>query len=340
MAAAGFAVVWLWAGSCAAQTKLQLLPLPQAISSVNEEFSGLAQYHNRVYFLPQMGHLKQAHLNDTYNIYSITTDSINRAINHKDSLHFYRTISVKNLAQLPAKIVNNYQGFEAMCIVGGQVYFAIEADDSHNYCYLIKGLLDTIKNEINIDNSHYITLPRYFHIKNSGFESLTYLPKQKKLVAFHEFNAMPGGSMGYLIDPAFKKSPKAIKTPFLYLRLTDMTAAKNGRLYGINYYWNGDYNNYLNNGIVKHLEAKLKAAIPDLEKPINNNPDYLKDKQTTYARIISLKSYKDKKWQQVVAFDGEKNNWEGITLFKKGALIITDANHSNKQLTTFGYVEF
>jgi hypothetical protein len=111
-------------------------------------------------------------------------------------------------------------------------------------------------------------------------------------------------------------------------------------LYGINYYWNGDYNNYLNNGIVTHPEAKLKTAIPDLEKPINNNPDYLKDKQTTYARIISLKNYKDKKWQQVVAFDGEKNNWEGITLFKKGALIITDANHSNKQLTTLAYIEF
>ena len=82
---------------------------------------------------------------------------------------------------------------------------------------------------------------------------------------------------------------------------------------------------------------KIKATVPDLSQPINNDPKYLEEK--TYARIIKQKSYRDK-WTQVATFDGYKNNWEGITLFKKGALVITDANRSNKQLSTFGYIEF
>jgi hypothetical protein len=51
-----------------------------------------------------------------------------------------------------------------------------------------------------------------------------------------------------------------------------------------------------------------------------------------------LKNYKAAQWGQVALFDGFKNNWEGLTLYKDGTLTITDANRSNKQLTTFAYI--
>ena len=35
-----------------------------------------------------------------------------------------------------------------------------------------------------------------------------------------------------------------------------------------------------------------------------------------------------------------KKNWEGITLFDKGALIITDANRSLKQVVELAYIKF
>lgn len=321
------------------QQKLQILKLPYAINHVNQEFSGITQHNNQVYFLPQYGNHKETKLSSTFNIFSISSDSINRAIEGKDTLHYYRTLKVKNLSQLPNEIADYYQGFEAISIVGSQVYLSIEAKDTHYYCYILKGALDTVKNEIHIDSKNYISIRRIPYIENAGYESLTYLPKEKKLLAYYEFNAMPNGGIAYLIDPAFKKSPQAIKTPFLYFRMTDMATANDGSIYGINSYYNDDYDKYLNNGLLVHPEAKIKVAFPDLAQPINNNTSYLKEKTTNYARIITQKNYKSK-WTEVGTFDGNKNNWEGITLFKKGALVITDANRSNKQLSTFAYIEF
>ncbi len=320
------------------QSKLQPIQLPVVINGVNEEYSGITQYKNRVYFLPQYGSHKETKLNGIFNIYSISADSINLAIEGKATLHAYKTLKVKNLSQLPNEMVDKYQGFEGITIVGNQVYLAMETEETHYYCYILKGKLDTVTNEIKIDSRNFIRLHRKPYIENAGFESLAYLPKEKKLLAYYEFNGMPGGGIGYLIDPSFKKTPREVQTPFLYFRLTDIAANKNDRIYGINYYYNGEYDEYLNNGILKNREDDIKKVVPDLKDKLNQNPEYLK--KNTYARIVTLKNYKAKQWEQVVAFEGEKSNWEGITLFNKGALIITDANRSDKQLSQFAYIQF
>jgi hypothetical protein len=325
--------------NCIAQNKLKAIKLPEIINGVNQEYSGITQYKGRIYLLPQYGNHKETKTEGEFDIYSLLADSINRVINREDTaLTTYRTIKVKNLDKLPAIIKQNYQGFESITIVNDQVYMAMETPTMHYYCYLFKGVLDTVKNEINLDAKNYISLRRLPYIENSGFESVAYLPKEKKLLAYYEFNGMPGGGIGYLIDPLFKKSPQQIKSPFLYFRITDITATTSGHIYGINYHYNGDYDEYLNNGILKNRENNIKGVVPDLKDPLSNDPDYLK--KHTYARIVTLKNYKNKQWQQVVTFDGEKSNWEGITLFNKGALIITDANRSEKQVSRFAYIEF
>ena len=326
-------------GSGIAQNKLKVIRLPEIINGVNQEYSGITQYKDRIYLLPQYGNHKGTKTEGEFNIYSLLADSVNRVINGADTgLTTYRVIKVKNLAKLPPVIKQNYQGFESITIVGKQVYLAMETPTMHYYCYLFKGVLDTAKNEIEIDTKNYISLRRYPYIENAGFESVAYLPKEKKLLAYYEFNGMPGGGLGYLIDPSLKKTPEQIKSPFLYFRITDIATNPSGQIYGINYYYNGGYDEYLSNGILKNREEDIKTVIPDLKLKIDQDPEYLKKK--TYARIVTLKNYKDKQWQQVVAFDSEKNNWEGITLFNRGALIITDANRSSKQLSTFAYLEF
>ena len=327
--------------SSRAQSNIKIIPLPAAINGVNEEFSGITLWKGRVYFAPQYGNHKETKPNGEFDIYSISTDSISRVIDGKDSeLTSYRTIKVKNIGKLPNAIKQNYQGFESITIVNGQAYFAIETTDTYYYCYLVKGKLDTIKNEINIDPKNYMPLRRYPRVENAGFESVAYLPREKKLIAYYEFNGMPDGGLGFLIDPTFKKSPQQIKTPFLHFRITDIATTDTDQIYGINYYWNGDYKSYLNNGILNNQEERIKTLVPDLADSLNRNPKYLDNGHTTYARIVTLKNYKDKQWRQVTSFEGFRYNWEGITLFKKGALIITDANRSSKQLTTFGYIEF
>jgi hypothetical protein len=324
-----------------AQSKYRILSLPPAINSVNEEFSGMTLWKNRLYLAPQYGDHKETKLDGAFNLYSINADSIGRVIDRKDTaLTAYRTIKVYNLNLLPDSIKKYYEGFEAITITNNRVYLSIETTDTYAYCFLLKGTLDTVKNELHIDPKHYISLKRQLFITNAGFESVTYLPKENKLLAYYEFNATATGGIGFLIDPSFKKAPQKIKAPFLYFRITDIAATKNDRIYGINYFYNGDYNYYLDNKIVHRPEQRIKQTIPDLRDSLDRNPDYLKGKRTTYARIITLDNYKSTQWKQVAAFDGYKNNWEGIALYRKGALVVTDANRSSKQLNTFAYIEF
>ncbi|MFD0752047.1 hypothetical protein ACFQZS_17970 [Mucilaginibacter calamicampi] len=327
------------AGVAIGQSNYKDIPLPIELRDVNEEFSGMAQLGNRVYLLPQYGSCKETGLDSYFNIYSIRADSITRVIEGKDtSLTSFNTLKVRNLEKLPGFIKNTYQGFETLTFLGNAVYMAIETVDTAANCYLLKGTIDTAKNEINIDYKNYVTLKRPFNISNAGYESITWLPQQKKLIAFYEFNASPGGNSAYLIDTSLTKAPEPVNTPFLYFRNTDAATAVNGSIYAINYFWDGDYDKYLNNGLVKNAENDIKRAIPALKDDLARNPDYLKTH--TFARIIHLKNHRQKKWKTVAIFDGFKKNWEGLTLFNKGALIITDANRSTKQVTVLAYVAF
>ena len=335
------AITLLATGIAYGQTHLKYIPLPIAISGLNEEFSGMCIYKNRVYLEPQYGDHKETRLAGDFNIYSILADSITRVIKGKDStLTRYKTIRVTNLNLLPDSIKQNYEGFEAISIINNQVYLAIETADTYSYCFLLKGELDIARNQITIDPVRILSLKRPLYIKNAGFESVTWLPSEKKLLAYYEFNGHPGGGTGFLIDTGFKKASAVISSPFLYFRITDIAATKRGRIYGINYLWSGDYNYYLNNKIIQHPEDNIKVTIPDLRDSLTANHNYLKETRTTYARIVTLKNYHDTHWREVVSFEGYKLNWEGLALFRKGALIVTDANRSTKQLTSFAYVQF
>jgi len=321
------------------QSNLKLIPLPTAINGVNEEFSGMASWKNRIYLLPQYGDHKETGLNGDFNLYSIGKDSIGRVVDGIDtSVTKFRTINVTGLDKLPDSVKRYYQGFEAITIINKTVFLSIETEESYAYCFVLKGTLSDAANQVTIDPLNFTSLARHPFISNAGFESLTYLPAENKLMACYEFNASPNGGAGYLIDTALKAAPEPFQTPFLYFRLTDIVATGNNEIFGLNYHWNGDYNTYLNNDILSNQESNIQATIPDLRDSIDQNKNYLK--QRPFARIVKLKSYKDKQWTQVVSFDAFKNNWEGIALFRKGALIITDANRSSKQLTTFAYIEF
>jgi hypothetical protein len=316
----------------AAQENIKFLPLPVEISSPKEEFSGLAWSGSRLYLLPQYGNHKETLLDGPFSIYSIEETHLSNVIEGKDTLlNTYRRLSVKNLHQLPDSLKKFYQGFEAITIVGSHVFLAMETDDDYDYCFLLKGLLDVENNEITIDPVDYVSLKRYPYIFNAGFESLTYLPDQKKLLALFEFNAMPDGGRGFLIDPSFKQAPQPINTPFLPFRITDIEATAKGRIYALNYYWEGDYKPYLTNNFLRNPEQTLKKWVAD-------SMDSLKTK--SYARIVTKKKWNSKKWEHVTSFHHQYTNWEGLVLYKNGALVITDANRIKKLRTELAFLTF
>jgi hypothetical protein len=315
-----------------AQHPLKTIPLPGQLNSVNDEYSGMAWSGNRLYLLPQYGDHKETLLNGPFKLYSFDADSIARVIDAKDSsLTAFKVVKVKNLDKLPDSVKKFYQGFEAITFHKNEVFLAMETDDKYDYCFIIKGTLDEQHQEITIDPVHIISLKRYPYISNAGFESLTYLPRKKKLLAMFEFNAMHPGGIGYLIDPAFTRQPNAIPVPYLPFRLTDIHATPKGRIFGINYYWEGDYITYLNNNFLRNPEIELKKAIPDLTDSL---------KTTSYARIVTKKDWRSNKWEPVTSFAAKSLNWEGLALYRNGALLITDANRSRKLHTTLAFLEF
>ena len=328
----GLAILLLTALPVFAQKNLKFLPLPTQISGVNEEYSGMSWSGNRLYLLPQYGNHKGTLLDGPFSIYSLHKDSIDRVIDGKDSaLTRYTVISVKNLNKLPDSVKKFYQGFEAITFHEKEVFLTIETDDNYAYCFVIKGILDVLHNQIIIDPLNFSALKRHPSIFNAGFESLTYLPDQQQLLALFEFNGMAGGGTGYLINPTLKQQPRAVQVPFLPFRLTDIEATKRGRIFGINYYWEGDYHSYLDNILLENSKRELKKLLPEFADSLRTR---------SYARVVTKKRWGSRKWKEVTTFDGKYNNWEGLALYKNGALVITDANRSKKLFTKLAFLTF
>lgn len=328
--------IFLFNGNVSAQEKNFLpISLPTDISGVAEEFSGMALWNNRLYLLPQYGdQVKSDRLTkDNFFIYSILLDSIGLAIDSNVPLTKYQKISVRGLEKLPEDVKAGYEGFEAVSIVNGTVFLNIETHDNLEYCFMLKGYLDTAANEITIDTGKIIHLKRDFFCKNAGFESITYLPQENKLLTAYEAN-FRDTDYAYLVDTSFTNEAVKTQIPRLYFRMTDLFA--DDKIYALNYYYHGDHADYADTTI-----AGIKGTIPELADQLDKEPDYLQKKPHEYARIVSLDSLQGTKWKQVVSFPGQKNNWEGMVLFRKGALIISDANNNApNQVTTLAYIEF
>ncbi|MDH7461077.1 hypothetical protein QEG73_07290 [Chitinophagaceae bacterium 26-R-25] len=309
--------------------------LPEEISGVAEEFSGMALWNNRIYLLPQYGDQRKGErlVEDNFFIYSILTDSINLALDNNVPLTKYQKIRVKNLDKLPQEVKDGYEGFEAISIVNGSVFMNIETHDNFDNCFMLRGKLDTAASELTIDASKVMRLKREFNLENAGFESIAYLPSENKLLTAYEAN-FHTVNYAYLVDTGFTAEPVKTPIPMLPFRITDLFAGD--KIYALNYYYHGDHAIYADSTI-----NDIKASIPEIAEHLNNDADYLKQKYHEYARIVSLDSLNDKKWRQVATFPGVKNNWEGLVLFRKGALIITDANNNAPfQVTTLAYIEF
>lgn len=334
-------LILLLVNAVCGQERYKAIPLPDSLRNVNFEYSGMSWNHGRLFLLPQYGNHKETRLKGPFNVYSILADSIDRVIDGRDtSLSHYNTIRVNNLDQLPDSIQQQYEGFEAITFNQDEVFLAIETNEEYDYCYILKGKLNAQHTRIDIDPIHIISLKRYPFIENAGFESLVYLPKKHKLIAIYEYNALEGGGTGYLIDPKFEKPVKKLKIPFNIFRITDVQTKSGKDLYALNYYYNGDYKSYLDNNLLRRPEEMIERTIPDLRENLEKNPAYLKEKTTNYARIIKMNGLKARRWQQIISFPAAKNNWEGLALYKNGALVISDANRSSKQLTTLAYINF
>jgi hypothetical protein len=301
----------LLSSAASAQTSLTEIPLPCTVSNRNNEYSSLATYQNRIILMPQY---------PARYIYAIDTayvDAVLAGQTPKDTLYEYR---FELLYELLAKL-HGYQGMEGSVVVGDQLFMSVETESYNDNGYVVRGRIAGKK--IWMDTTHIITIPKLKKthgaaLTEAGHEAIAYLPQQNKLLVMFEYNNFADRSKAWLIDTSFTGVTEIPVQPFPF-RITDLHE-KNGQLWGINYYYNGEYDEY---------EPTLS-----LKKENGEKADWRKD---CVGRLVKVNvTDKGISVTPTAPFIWACDNWEGILQYKQGVLMITD----QFPVTRFVYLPF
>jgi hypothetical protein len=313
-----------------AKAAAQVRPYPISLDLASikpikkKEFSGLVIREDQLLLLPQHADTGK----NTYKfIYALNVDEAHkaalaqakRAIPVKEK---YRIIGLEDL--LINQSIRGYEGFEAMVIVNNDYYFLIETicEDSPPVCgpacYLIKG---TQRDDIILLDSKVVPLQRPARVKNAGFEALYYDPVSQRLLIYFEYNGLEKPPMGYGVNLSLSKVDTLQMAPVLF-RITDITTDNSGDVYALNFYWGGEYRNY-----IEKSEANTAAA----RQMKNVNIPLREDTLFTFMRILKLQ---DGDWNIAYLATDVKQNWEGIAWYKEGFFIVSDDNGGANGLKT------
>jgi len=202
-------------------------------------------------------------------------------------------------------------------------------------CYVVKGELKTEKSKYRVvfkPNDTLVLQKPNDLFENAGFESIAYLPASRQLVSFYENNNLPNAATGYIFNTDLSnKRALHFDKPLLF-RLTDITTFKdssgNEALLGMNFFYNDfkkdtgakatEFDYYLTGDTNKQYTSKqLSTAFAEM-----HGGNLLKD---CYSRVISLHIHDNAvNWREEKVISYNPDNWEGITSYKKGVLLIID----------------
>ncbi|MFT4154667.1 esterase-like activity of phytase family protein [Parafilimonas sp.] len=287
----------------------------------------MARWKNKILLIPQRpGKRKIESGKGTY----VTDNSIQIAIFDEDSVHTNRYHTITNIAHLSIKNSNvldsirGYGGIEGAVILENtnSIYFTIETDIET--CYIVKGFINEADSSIQLDEKILpLSKPQDkgdTANDNAGFESIAYLPKQNKLIAFFERNRYLDVDRAMLIDTSLNTSTiqyLKFARPLLF-RLTDVAYWGDDTLIGINHHYNDCHKDTIEFKyyIGKENIENAKAAM------FGENPS-----RFSFTRIIKIFFTKDNKidWKEVqnpVSFSDD--NREGVLPFKDGVLMVAD----------------
>lgn len=273
------------------------------------EMSGLTWYKDELILLPQYIDY------DDPAFYSISKSHLNDWLNEKSPGPI---VPQKIKLKLPdyRKSIEGYQGFEAICFDGKNVYLLIESKDNDIMkSYIVKGAINRNNSVIEIDNDSLTEILVPVNIKNMGFESL--IKFRNQILVIFEAN----GKNVYP-DPkviSFSRSlkeSKLLEFENLEYRLTDATKVdKKSRFWALNFYWPGE-------------KKRLKPAFDEV---LTNTVEGRTHKMHDHVeRLVEYKIYKNKIQRtpsEPIQFiiNKESRNWEGVVrLDKKGFIVVVD----------------
>lgn len=283
------------------------------------EYSSMAQWKDKILLIPQFPSGKKKddlkRNNDAINILAIDSSDIAARAGTVTKVTNITKLRISNFNKL---IYSGYEGIEGCVVIGDTIFFAIETDESQSFCYVVKGIIDTVNFTINLGKKIYLEKPAgYKKNDNAGFESIAYLQKKNRLIVFFERNKA-AADCAYLIDTGLTTvQPVYLNKPLLF-RLTDIAAYKGDTLIGINHHFSGD---------AKEFNFYIGAdSIAATQQLYGRNP-----RQSSFTSIVKIYFLPNGQlsWHNVKFISFLPDNWEGIYPYQDGALMIIDGRPPN-----------
>jgi hypothetical protein len=302
--------------------------LADSINKPNYEFSGIARWKNYILLVPQ--HTSSL---DKYHIVCIDTASIDSVITGK-ALFATKTTklifsnSLDTIYKAIKKSIlphTDFGGFEAAVVVNDNIFLTVETD---SLCYVVKGAIDAQTMQVNFAPNDTLSLPKPdYTFGNAGFESVTYLAQQKRLLALYENNAITSAPTAFSFDVNLKNRQPVLFVKPLLFRVTDVASLGGNNIIALNHYYR-DYNDTITCGIIPKGAATLKNEycyyVGDKQREatmeMGANPQ-----QTNFTRLIELTIENSIiHWKKKKLISYSSDNWEGILPYKKGVLMVVD----------------
>ncbi len=302
--------------------------LADSIDNSYYEFSGIAKWRNYVLLIPQ-----HRSATDSYHIVCVDTTSIDSVINHKTlfatkatKLVFSNSLeAVYNSIKQAILPRTDFGGFEGAVVVNNAIFLTVETD---SLCFVVKGTIDDATMQINFNPNDTMSLPKPdYTFGNAGFESIAYLPQQKKLIAAYENNAITSAPTAFTFTTDLQNKGAVTFTKPLLFRLTDMNFLQGNSLLGLNHYYR-DYLDTLTCGVVPKGANTLKNEycyyvanhLAQAKKEMDANPQ-----QAYFTRVVQISFHNNKiDWQTKKIISYSSDNWEGILPYKQGVLLVVD----------------
>ncbi len=221
-----------------------------------------------------------------------------------------------------AALAAGFEGYEAIGFWANRVYLAVEAEGTESMQgFLVEGI--TALNdegglaEVRIVANTLAPLPAQTRIANLAYETL--LVTERGVIALQEANGATVNPTpeAYLYDPALRIRD-SLDVPTLEYRLTDATSVDaEGRFWGINYFYPGDY-------------GTLRPGPDSLDLVFGEGPTH--QRAAGVERLVEFRLDGDRiertdrpPIQLRLLGHGHARNWEGIArLGDLGFLVATD----------------
>jgi hypothetical protein len=282
------------------------IPLPPEVFYPENQFSGLQISRNNIYFLSE-NRLQEKH---TPQIYFTTSGELTKYQGDSIYVPLFRKIPIVGLESIVKKI-KDYEGFEAFIVRKKDIYFFVETATASPFCYIIRGKL--MQSKIVLDSSLFEirkpTGPEGTTIYNAGFESAFF--KKQRLYLVFEYNYFSRNYI-YQVNAKLKGEIDSLPIDPLPFRITDITKSKRNTFSAINYFYKGE-----------GPDTVYRVPVSDT---VSRNLIY-SSSYNNYVRIVSItRNRKSFTWSTQFELPEKyfPYNWEGISRWKRGYLIVND----------------